>query len=182
MKVWLIVTLIQETNVRYIILNTLNCKHKIDWGRRKYYDTIFITYINVFRFNIWNILVKASCKYRYLIGYIGWRENVKLRVSRRVCLRMSRVIRASFRWEGAPAARRVPRIRGTPAHELEGGEQERWNAGRYATYYPPISVMSFAWAKWLRTSKGGIFPDGKAHPSPARKGGVQGEPVRAVPT
>lgn len=38
----------------------------------------------------------------------------------------------------------------------------------------PIPVMSFAEAKWLRTSKGGIFPDGKARPS-AREDGLQGE-------
>lgn len=38
----------------------------------------------------------------------------------------------------------------------------------------PIPVMSFAEAKWLRTSKGGIFPDGKVRPS-AREGDLQGD-------
>jgi len=73
--------------------------------------------------------VKASCKKLSLLNRLHRSaekrkiESVALR--RRVCLRMSRVIRASFRRERAPVARRVPRIRGASVHGLEGGERER---------------------------------------------------------
>lgn len=132
--------------------------------------------------NIWDIFMKAGCKkYRYLIHRSAEKHKIESVAMRgRVCLRMSRVIRESFRGEGVPVARRVLHIWGASMHRLEGGERGRWNAGRYAAYYSPISVMSFARAKWLRTSKGGIFPDGKACPPPARKGDRQGDLVRAV--
>lgn len=65
-------------------------------------------------------------KYRYLIGYIDRRENVKLRVYDAESRLLTNVESHSSKFgagEGAPVIRIVPRIRNAPVHGLEDGER-----------------------------------------------------------
>jgi len=131
--------------------------------------------------NIWDIFVKAGCKkYYYLIGYINRWENIKLRVLR---------CEDAFAWEcqvfkshSRKFSRRgcTSRTKSTAYPRCFSASARRWWTRtlkcRYAAYYPPISVMSFARAKWLRTSKGGIFPDGKTCPPLLAKEICKGNP------
>lgn len=55
-------------------------------------------------------------------------------------------------------------IRSTLVYGVEDGERGCWKCRLECGVLPPIPVMSFR-AKWLQTSKGGIFPDGKASSS-----------------
>lgn len=159
----------------------------INLGKGKYHDSIFVArdikidiLIQYLEYIRESKLQKTSLLNR-LPRSAEKRKVESVAMWRCVCLRMSRVVRASFRGEGIPVIRRVLRIQDAPAHELKGGERGRWNAGRYAAYYPPISVMSFVGAKWLRTSKGGIFSDGKARPPPLAKVIYKGNPPARGP-
>jgi len=85
-------------------------------------------------------------------------ENVKFRVS---SCEDTKVTYGFSIEQGAPVARRVHEVLWDMGSKVVNEDVEMPVGMRRITLIP---VMSFVGAKWLRTSKGRILPDWKAHP------------------